>query len=149
MKCEPTNVLLIEDEEAHADLTQRAIRKAGNVNRIDVVTHGEEALDYIFNRGKYADSAKYPLPCLILLDIRLPGMDGIEVLKQIKEHPDLKKLPVVMLTTSQRDDDIIASYGNHANSYVTKPTGLKQFEEKIRQLDFYWILINEPPVGDG
>jgi CheY-like chemotaxis protein len=137
MAYEPSNILLVEDEKAHADLTQRAIRKAGNANRVDVVGDGEEALDYLYNRGKYKDKRKYPIPGLILLDIKLPGIDGIEVLTKIKKDPTLKKIPVIMLTLS---------YEHYANSYLTKPVGFKEFEEKIMQLDFYWMLLNKPPV---
>ena len=146
MDYRPANILLVEDEEAHAELTKRAIRKAGNANRIEVVTDGEQALDYLLNRGKYADRTLYPAPGLILLDIKLPGIDGIEVLKQIKEHPDLKRIPVIMLTTSEREQDILDSYNNHANSYLTKPVGFREFEERIMQIDFYWMLLNEPPA---
>lgn len=146
MHFEPASILLVEDEEAHARLTERAIRKAGNANRIDVVPDGEQALDYLFNRGQYSDPAKHPRPGLILLDIKLPGIDGIEVLKQIKADPVLRKIPVIMLTTSERDEDIAGSYCYYANSYLTKPVGFKEFEEKIRQMDFYWLLINEPPT---
>ena len=141
-----SNILLVEDEEAHAELTKRAIRKAGNVNRIDVVVDGEEALDYLFNRNKYTDKNRYPLPCLILLDIKLPGIDGIEVLKQVKEHQILKRIPVIMLTTSEQETDITRCYNHHANSYLIKPVGYKEFEEKIRQFDFYWVMLNKPPL---
>jgi two-component system response regulator len=141
----PLNILLIEDEEAHAELTKRSIRKAGNANRIDVVFDGEEAINYLYNHGEYADKTKYPRPGLILLDIKLPGIDGIQVLKTIKEDPNLKRIPVIMLTTSTRDEDIVQSYNYYANSYLTKPVGFKEFEDKIRQLDYYWLLINEPP----
>ncbi len=146
MNYQPSNILLIEDEEAHAQLTKRAIRKAGNANRIDVAYDGEEALDYLFNNGKYADKSKYPYPGLILLDIKLPGIDGIEVLQKIKQDPNLKKIPVIMLTTSEREEDIAKSYDYHANSYLTKPVGFKEFEEKIGQIDFYWMILNKPPV---
>ena len=144
MDYQPLNILLVEDEEAHAELTRRAIRKAGNANRIDIIPDGEKALDYLFNRGEYADKDKYPLPGLILLDIKLPGMDGIEVLKIIKEDPDVRKVPVIMLTTSEREEDIREAYHYHANSYLTKPVGYKEFEEKVRQIDFYWMLLNRP-----
>jgi CheY-like chemotaxis protein len=145
---EPSSILLVEDEEAHAELTVRAIRKAGNANRIDTVSDGEKALDYLFNRGKYSDKNQYPTPGLVLLDIKLPGVDGIEVLKKIKEDDDLRKVPVVMLTTSERSDDIDACYGHYANSYLTKPVGFMEFEDKIRSLDFYWMIINKPPLLD-
>ena len=146
MNYQPSNILLVEDDEAHAELTVRAIRKAGNANLVDVVYDGEEALDYLFNGGKYADMSKYPCPGLILLDIKLPGIDGIDVLQKIKQEPNLRKIPVIMLTTSEREEDIARSYDYHANSYLTKPVGFKEFEEKIRQIDFYWMLLNRPPV---
>ncbi len=110
MHFEPASILLVEDEEAHARLTERAIRKAGNANRIHVVPDGEQALDYLFHRGQYSDPTKHPRPGLILLDIKLPGIDGIEVLKQIKADPILRKIPVIMLTTSERDEDMAGSY---------------------------------------
>ena len=145
MNYEPAGILIVEDEEAHAQLTERAIRKSGNANRIDIVSDGEQALDYLLNRGKFADKNRYPTPGLVLLDIKLPGIDGLDVLKQIKEHPLLRKIPVIMLTTSEREEDVARAYGHHANSYLTKPVGFKQFEEKIGQLDFYWLILNEPP----
>jgi len=148
MAHEPSNILIVEDEEAHAVLTERAIRKTGNAGRVDVVGDGEQALDYLYHKGKYAEAAKYPLPGLILLDIKLPGMDGVEVLKRIKEDPRLKTIPVIMLTTSKREEDIARSYQFYANSYLTKPVGFKEFEEKVRQLDFYWMKVNEPPGAE-
>jgi len=149
MDYKPSNILLVEDEEAHAELTKRAIRKAGNANRVDIVSNGEQALDYLYNREPYADKEKYPVPGLILLDIKLPGIDGIDVLKAIKEDPDLKRIPVIMLTTSEREEDIVRSYEHYANSYLTKPVGFKAFEEKIVQVGFYWMILNKPPVVEG
>ena len=146
MDYEPTDILLVEDDEAHAELTERAIRKAGNANRVQIVPDGEEAFDYLYNRGKYKDKVKYPMPGLILLDIKLPGIDGIEILKKIKEDPELKQIPVIMLTTSEREEDIVRSYKHYANSYLTKPVGYKEFEKKIMQIDFYWMILNKPPI---
>ena len=146
MDCKPLDILLVEDEVAHAELTKRAIRKAGNANRVHIVTDGEEAFDYLYNRGKYEDKVKYSLPGLILLDIKLPGIDGVEVLKKIKEDPTLKRIPVIMLTTSEREEDIARSYNHYANSYLTKPVGFREFEEKIMQIDFYWMILNKPPI---
>ena len=149
MDYEPLDILLVEDEPAHAELTRRAIRKAGNANRIFIVSDGEEAFDFLYHRGKYKNSVKYPLPGLILLDIKLPGIDGIEVLKTIKEDALLKRIPVIMLTTSEREEDIARSYNHFANSYLTKPVGFKEFEEKIMQIEFYWMILNKPPVLNG
>jgi len=149
MEYEPLNILLVEDEEAHAELTKRAIRKAGNANRVDIVYDGEQALDYLFNSKKFTDKDKCPVPGLILLDIKLPGIDGIDVLKSIKEDPDLKRIPVIMLTTSEREEDVARSYEHYANSYLTKPVGFNEFEEKIRQIDFYWMILNKPPILEG
>jgi CheY-like chemotaxis protein len=146
MDYEPLDILLVEDEPAHAELTRRAIRKAGNANRVFIVSDGEEAFDYLYHRGKYEDSVKYPLPGLILLDIKLPGIDGIEVLKTIKQDALLKRIPVIMLTTSEREKDIARSYNHYANSYLTKPVGFKEFEEKIMQFEFYWMILNKAPV---
>ncbi len=145
MRLEPDNVLIVEDEEAHATLTERAIRKAGHANSIEIVRDGEEALDYLFHRGKYHEASQFPSPGLIFMDIKLPGIDGIEVLKQIKNHPDLKKIPVIMLTTSKREEDIANAYSNYANSYLTKPVGFKAFESKIMQVNDYWMELNESP----
>jgi CheY-like chemotaxis protein len=145
MRLEPAGILIVEDEAAHAQLTERAIRKSGNANHIEIVSDGEQALDYLLNRGRYTDRSRYPCPGLVLLDIKLPGIDGIEVLKQIKTHPLLRNIPVIMLTTSDREEDMARAYGHYANSYLTKPVGFKEFEEKIRQLDFYWMILNEPP----
>jgi two-component system, response regulator len=139
-------ILIVEDEEAHAELTKRAIRKAGYGGEIDVVSDGEAALDYLCNRGPYRDKEKYRIPTLILLDIKLPGIDGIEVLKRIKEDPDLKRIPVIMLTTSEREQDIVSSYNHFANSYLTKPVGFKEFEDKVKQVGVYWTILNVPPV---
>ncbi|MBW1709674.1 MAG: response regulator [Deltaproteobacteria bacterium] len=145
MKYQPSNILLVEDEEAHAELTKRAIRKTGNANRIDIVPDGEQALDYLMNCGDYSDKAEYPCPGLIILDIKLPGIDGIEVLKTIKQHPAVRQIPVIMLTTSENEADIEQSYKNYANSYLIKPVGFQEFEEKVMQIDSYWMLLNKPP----
>lgn len=139
------SILIVEDEEAHAELIRRAIRKTDRANRIDVVNDGEQALDYIFNRGEYSDPQQYPRPALVLLDIKLPGVDGFEVLKRIKGDRALKMIPVIMLTTSDCEQDIMLAYHHHANSYLTKPVGFAAFEEKVLQLGRYWTGINEPP----
>ncbi len=143
------NILIVEDEAAHAELTRRAIRKAGNASRIDIVGDGEEALDYLFHRGRFSDLSEYPLPSLILLDIKLPGISGIEVLKAVKKNAELRKIPVIMLSTSDRREDIAESYCQYANSYLTKPVGFREFEDKVRQLDHYWLTVSERPALAG
>jgi CheY-like chemotaxis protein len=146
MGIEAATILLVEDEAAHAFLTERAIRKAGHANRIDIVPDGEQALDYLFHRGRYADQAEYPRPALVLLDIKLPGLDGIEVLRQVKTDLILRQVPVIILTTSEREQDITACQQHHADSYLTKPVGAKEFAEKIRQFDSCRLLVNAPPI---
>ena len=149
MAFEPCNILIVDDEEAHAALTERAIRKGGRVKRIDIVRDGEEALDYLFHTGKFGEASKFPAPGMILLDIKLPGIDGIEVLKRIKSDPNLKKIPVIMLSTSKREEDVANCYFNYANSYLTKPVGFREFEAKVMQVYSYWMELNEPPVMSG
>ena len=139
------NILIVEDEEAHAELIRRVIRRSSEACHIDVVTDGEQALDYIFNRGRYSDRERYGRPGMILLDIKLPGIDGLEVLMQIKSNRILRMIPVIVLTTSEREQDIAVAYQHHANSYLTKPVGYAAFEEKVLQLGRYWTRINEPP----
>ena len=145
MTLDKAPILLVEDEEAHVELTIRAIRKAGNTNEVIAIEDGEEALDYLYNRNKYENRDIYPSPCLILLDIKLPGLGGIEILKQIKKDPRLRRIPVIMLTTSERPKDINKAYDCHANSYLTKPVDPREFEEKIMQLEVYWTILNESP----
>jgi len=142
---QPVNIILIEDNEDHAILIQKALRDNGVVNDIRVLSTGEQALDYLLRRGAYADAATSPRPGLILLDIRLPGIDGFEVLKTIKQDADLKVIPVVMLTASARDNDIAAGYANGANSYVQKPVDFAKFLETVKKLRMYWLLVNELP----
>ncbi|MDY6844129.1 MAG: response regulator [Thermodesulfobacteriota bacterium] len=145
MNFNKTCILLIEDDDAHAELTIRAIRKSGNANKIFVVGNGEKALDYLFNRNEYNDTALYPKPGVILLDLKLPGIDGLEVLEKIKESHKLRRIPVVILTTSDRSEDIKKAYDSYANSYLTKPVRSHDFEKKINELSLYWMIVNEPP----
>ncbi len=149
MAYDKTCILLVEDEKTHAELTIRAIRKAGNSNKIITVEDGEEALDYLFSRNKYEDKNLYPKPGLILLDIKLPGIDGIEVLRKIKTDSSLKRIPVVILSTSERIEDINSAYDCYANSYLTKPVNARDFQEKISRLKVYWMIINKSPDVNG
>jgi two-component system, response regulator len=145
---EPLHILLVEDNEAHAELVIRGMRDQQVANRIHHVADGERALDYLFNRGDYTDPAKNPRPNLILLDLRLPRVDGLEVLKIIKTTPALLRIPVVILTSSDAETDIAKSYDHHANSYVVKPLDFKTFTRLMKDLGFYWLGWNAKPLAE-
>ena len=140
-------ILLVEDEEAHAMLTMRTLEEEGVDNEVHWVTDGEEALDYLFQTGSYADKARSPRPDLVILDLRLPKCDGHEVLAAIKQSEDLKVIPVVVLTTSENGEDMKKAYGNHVNSYLVKPLGFGEFSEMIRELRSYWLCQNRQPYN--
>lgn len=142
---EPLHILLVEDNEAHAELVVRSMRDQLVVNRIHHVIDGEQALDYLFMRGAYSNREKNPRPNLILLDLRLPKIDGLEVLKTIKTTPDLLRIPVIILTSSDAESDIARSYDYHANSYVVKPLEFKKFNQMMKDLGFYWLGWNTMP----
>ena len=139
------HILLVEDNRMDIELTLDAFKEARLKNTIQVAQNGEEALDYLFGRGKYSDRETYPLPNLVLLDLKLPRVDGFEVLRQIKSAPILKRLPVVILTSSIEEQDLIKSYSLGANSYIRKPVDFSQFVEAVHQLGMYWLVLNEPP----
>ena len=145
MKGKPVDILLVEDNPDHVELTIRALKGNNLLNEIYVVKDGEEALDFLFHRGKYTDEKKFPKPGLILLDIKLPKVDGIEVLRQLKGSSKLKCTPVIMLTTSDRDDEIAESYRAGANSYVVKPVDFSEFMKKVNDLKLYWTITNSLP----
>jgi len=144
-KGKPVNILLVEDNEDHAELTLRALRSNNLINEVYVVKDGEEALDFVYHRGKYADVKEFPLPGLILLDISLPKVSGLEVLETLKGDPQLKVIPVIMLTTSEREEEIARSYAGGANSYVTKPVNFEEFVKKITEIKLYWTITNSLP----
>ena len=141
----PPTLLLVEDNPDDEVLTLRALEKNNIRNKVVVARDGVEALDYLFCRNAYADRDPKDLPQLVLLDIRLPGMDGIEVLRQIRADQRTHLLPVVMLTSSKEDQDLINSYEGGANSYIRKPVDFTQFIGAIRQLGVYWLVLNEGP----
>lgn len=145
---EPLHILLVEDNDAHAELVIRGMRDQQVANKIHHVTDGEQALDYLFMRGHYTDPQKNPRPNLILLDLRLPRVDGLEVLKIIKTTPSLLRIPVVILTSSDAENDIAKSYDYHANSYVVKPLDFKSFTKLMKDLGFYWLGWNAKPLAD-
>ncbi len=142
-------ILLVEDNEDDVLLTLRALRENRIGNRVDVVRDGAEALDYVFARGEYADHDDGDLPAVILLDLKLPKVDGLEVLRQIRAHERTKLLPVVILTSSSEEKDLVNGYKLGANSYVRKPVAFGEFAEAVKQLGLYWLLLNEPLVGRG
>jgi two-component system, response regulator len=145
---EPLHILLVEDNEAHAELVVRGMRDQQVANRIHHVVDGEQALDYLFQKGVFADSGQSPRPNLILLDLRLPRVDGLDVLKTIKETPALRRIPVVVLTSSDAETDIAKSYDYHANSYIVKPLDFKTFTKLMKDLGFYWLGWNAKPIPD-
>lgn len=137
-------ILLVEDNRADIKLTLTALRAENLCNQIDVVRDGEEALDYMFCRDKYADRAGRRLPCIVLLDLKLPKVDGIEVLRQLKEDEHTCTVPVVILTSSSEERDLLDGYRLGANSYIQKPVDFDNFRQTVKQLGFYWLVVNHP-----
>jgi two-component system response regulator len=138
-------ILLVEDNPDDVDLTLKAFEKNGIANKVDVVEDGAEALDYLFARGRYSTRAQEKLPTVVLLDLKLPKVDGLEVLQSIRADQRTKLLPVVVLTSSELEQDVVDSYNLGANSYVRKPVDFKQFTKAVRELGLYWLLLNEWP----
>jgi CheY-like chemotaxis protein len=145
MKGKPFQILLVEDNPDHTELILRSFQDHRVINKIHVVSDGETALNYLFRRGNYEEAHKSPHPHLILLDLRLPKVDGLEVLKQIKESNNLKRIPVVILTTSKSESDVARAYDYHANSYVVKPLDFTSFVKLMDDLGFYWLGWNRNP----
>ncbi len=137
-------ILLVEDNPDDIALTIRAFRKSNIMNEIVEAHDGSEALDYLFGTGQYAGRDLSVMPTLVLLDLKMPKVDGLEVLRQLRANERTKLLPVVILTTSKQDQDIIDGYALGANSYVRKPVDFNQFVEAVRQLGLYWFVLNEP-----
>jgi CheY-like chemotaxis protein len=143
------HILLVEDNRMDVELTLDAFHEAKLVNTIHVASNGQEALDYLFGHGQYADRVKYPRPSLVLLDLKLPGIDGFEVLRQIKSTPILKRIPVVILTSSKEEGDRSLSYDHGANSYLVKPVSFDGFMGVVREIEGYWLTLNvAPPEGE-
>ncbi len=145
---EPVTVLLVEDNPAHAELVIRSFEDHRIANKIYHVSDGEEALDYLFRREVYTDPAKSPMPHVVLLDLRLPKIDGLEVLKEIKSIKELEKIPTVIFTTSSAEMDVAKAYEYHANSYLVKPVNFEKFNQLMDDIGFYWLAWNHHPWGD-
>ena len=141
------DILLVEDNPHDAELAIRALKKQNLANPIHVVADGVEALDFLFCRGDYAHRSPSAFPKVILLDLKLPKMDGMEVLKTIKKNERTRTIPVVIVTSSREDPDIQESYAWGANSYVVKPVDFDAFFNVMTGLGLYWLLVNQPPVG--
>ncbi len=146
MKAEIARILLVEDSPSDVELTQEALAQAKVANELFVVRDGEEAMDFLLRRGAFADA---PRPDLILLDLNLPRKDGREVLAEIKEDPELRLIPVVVLTTSEAERDLLKSYDLHANAFVVKPIDLDRFIEIVQTIESFWFtVVKLPPRGD-
>lgn len=139
-------ILLVEDNPTDAELCIRALKKHNLANKLVWVKDGEEALDFIFAGGKYADRKMENKPKVVLLDLRLPKVDGMEVLRRVKSDERTRIIPVVVLTSSKEDRDITESYKLGVNSYISKPVGWEEFVGVITELGLYWLLLNKPPV---
>ncbi len=137
-------MLLVEDDENDLELTLSALDENHLSNEIDIVRDGEEALDYLYRRGQYKDREDEN-PAVILLDLKLPKVNGMEVLKQVKGDPDLKSIPVVMLTSSREEKDLVSSYDLGANAFVVKPVEFERFVDAVKQLGLFWAVLNEAP----
>ena len=139
-------ILLVEDNPNDVELTIAALEQCQLANTVVVVRDGAEAIEYLHARGKFRDRAPVD-PAVVLLDLKLPKVDGLEVLEQIKQHDMLRRIPVVMLTSSREERDLVRSYHLGVNAFVVKPVGFQQFFEAIRDLGMFWAVLNEPPPG--
>ena len=141
----PVTILLVEDDLSHAEIVRRNLETFRVANRIIHVEDGQAALDYLFRRNSYVDPQAHPRPDLVLLDLRLPKVDGLEVLRQIKEDEELKRIPTVVLTTSSTETDMVNAYTNGAGSYLVKPVDFEKFSKLMESFGFYWLAWNRFP----
>ncbi len=149
MSKKPFVILMAEDNEHDIVATRRAWKKNNIANPLHVVRDGEECLDYLHQRGKYSEPGSAPRPGILLLDIKMPRMDGLAVLKHIREDADLRRLPVVILTTSKDEEDRIRSYDLGANAYIMKPVGFRNFSEAVGTINLFWELVELPEWTNG
>lgn len=145
MEVEPILILLVEDDLAHAEIIRRNLEEVTIPNRLVHVQDGQEALDYLYHECKYTDRNRFRQPNLILLDLRMPKVSGLEVLRKIKNEPDLQHIPVVVLTTSAAELDIVAAYQNQVSSYLVKPFDSRKFLKLMQDFGFYWLAWNKFP----
>lgn len=145
----PVEILLVEDDPRDVELTKHALKKENLCNNIHVVSDGEEALDFLFGRAAYTDRKEGPNPYLVLLDLKLPKVDGLEVLREMKSNARTRLIPVVILTSSREQRDLVESYRLGVNSYIQKPVDFPQFQESVRQLGMYWLLLNQVPAAEA
>lgn len=141
----PVEILLVEDSDTDLELTLRALKKANVGNQIEVARDGEEALDFLFGRGAHQGRVASGAPKLVLLDLKLPKVDGLEVLRALKSDPNLRSIPVVVLTSSHEQRDIVESYELGVNSYIVKPVDFDGFMRAVADLGLYWMLLNQAP----
>jgi CheY-like chemotaxis protein len=141
---ETRDILLVEDDLKDVELTLAALEEHNLANKVVVARDGAEALDYLYRRGKHAQRSDCH-PLVMLLDLKMPKVDGLEVLRQVKGDPVLKAIPIVVLTSSRQDQDIVESYDLGVNAYVVKPVGFDRFVAAVKQLSLFWVLTNEPP----
>jgi len=139
-------ILLVEDNEHDVELTLAALAEHNLANEVVVARDGAEALDYLFKRGQFAGHAN-GVPVVVLLDLKMPKVDGLEVLRQIRADANLNRIPVVMVTSSREEQDLVHSYQLGVNAYVVKPVDFQKFVESVKQIGFFWAIINEPPPG--
>src|SRR5665213_2039937 len=146
MNYDQIEILFVEDSMDDAKLTIRALTKSGLTNKLHHVKDGAEALDFIYCRGDYASRNIQEHPKMILLDLKMPKVSGMEVLEKIKSDPDMKSIPIVILTSSKEDPDIKKCYALGANSYIVKPVESENFFQSVKELGMYWMILNQPPV---
>jgi CheY-like chemotaxis protein len=142
-------ILLVEDNANDVELTLRALAKHNLANKIHVVRDGEEAMDFLFCQGAFSGRTFDDKPKVVLLDLKLPKVDGLEVLRAVKSDPRTKAVPVVVMTSSRQQRDMVESYQLGVNSYIQKPINFGEFQEVIRQLGFYWLAVNQPPPSEA
>jgi CheY-like chemotaxis protein len=145
----PLRILLVEDNDDHAELIKRSFEEHRIGNELIHLSDGEQAVEFLHRRGRYENPNSSPRPDVILLDLRLPRVDGLDVLREIKTSEELRTIPVVVLTTSDTETDIARAYDLHANAYLVKPVGFTEFLDLMRDMGFFWLVWNKPPRDEG